>query len=211
MFKHFQRLLLEYIRENLGIYTLVACFFLAGIITGSILLRFMQASQMTELSTAVLHFMDGLKNETFFLKPLELLKVSYQKNILFLLVMWLLGLLWMGFPFILFILLLKGFSLGFTVGFLIRDYALKGMIFCLAAVLPHNIILVPAYIVAAVTATTFSLIKIKDRMKRKYIDRSQYFSQYCILMLIILFFILLGGLVEAYITPVFMRLTVNII
>ncbi|MGI6328319.1 MAG: stage II sporulation protein M [Dethiobacteria bacterium] len=213
MLKRFQRDILEYIRENLGIYTVVTAFFLAGVIAGPILLGFLQESQVIELGTAMGHFFEGLKKDAdVILQPLEILKTSYQKNILLLSVLWLLGLLWMGFPFILFLLLIKGFAIGFTVGFMVRHYSLKGIVFCLAAVLPHNIIMVPGYLVAGATAMTFSILNVKGRLAKKHANnRRQYFQQYCIMMFMVLIFELLGGLVEAYVTPVFMELVINII
>ncbi|HHT45970.1 MAG TPA: stage II sporulation protein M [Firmicutes bacterium] len=212
MLKRFQRDLLEYIRENLGIYTVVTIFFLTGLLVGPILLGFLQDSQLTELGTAVSLFFEGLKNDSdIVLQPLELLKMSYRKNILLLIMLWLLGLLWMGSPFILLLLILKGFAIGFTVGFMVSHYSLKGVIFCLAALLPHNILLVPVYLAAGATAMTFSIIKIKDRLAKKRMDKSRYFQQYCTMMFALLVLILIGGLIEAYITPVFMELVVNII
>lgn len=212
MLKNFKRAFLEYIRENLGIYTIVTAFFLTGIITGSVLLRLMDENELAELYTAVSYYIDLLKNDSFeALKPLELLRASYQKDILFLLIIWLLGLLWMGSPFILVVLVLKGFALGFTVGFLVKNFALKGLIFCFAAVLPHNILLIPAYIIAAVTAASFSIIKFKDRLAKKHADKNHFFQQYNLMMFLIFLVILAGGLVEAYITPVFMRLAISVL
>ncbi|RJX23648.1 MAG: stage II sporulation protein M [Dethiobacter sp.] len=212
MFKPMRRAFLEYLRENLGIYTVVIIFFGAGIISGSVLLRFLKESQLAELNTAVSYFMEGLKNESYnMLQPLDLLKVSLQKNILFHFMLWALGFLWIGFPFILVVLALKGFALGFTVAFIVYRSALKGLIFCLAAVLPHNLLLLPAYLVAAATALTLSLLKLKERLGKKRTDRNHYYRGYCYLMLLLLVIILMGGLVEAYITPVFMRLVISII
>ncbi|MDO9533814.1 MAG: stage II sporulation protein M [Bacillota bacterium] len=210
--KNFKRALLKYIRENLGIYTIVTAFFMAGIIAGSVLLRLMDENELAEMYTAVSYYIDVLKNDSFeVLKPLQLLRVSYQKNIFFLMIIWLLGLLWIGSPFILVVLLLKGFALGFTVGFLVNNFALKGLFFCFAAVLPHNILLIPAYIVAAVTAASFSILKFKDRIAKKHADRNHFFQQYSLMMFLIFLLILAGGLVEAYITPVFMRLMISIL
>ncbi len=212
MSKRFQRELTEYIRENLGIYIVVTAFFLAGLLAGPILLGFLQDGQVTELSAAMSHFFEGLKKDAdTLLRPLEILKTSYQNNVPLLLALWLLGLLWMGFPFVLLLLLFKGFAIGFTVGFMVKHYSLKGIVFCLAAVLPHNIILVPVYLIAGATAMTFSILKIKSRFNKKNANRGLYFQQYCMMMFVVLVFVFFGGLVEAYVTPVFMELVVNII
>ncbi|MGI5822326.1 MAG: stage II sporulation protein M [Dethiobacteria bacterium] len=212
MFLKLRRALLVYIRENLGIYTVVVSFFLVGIIAGALLLRFLGEGQLTELKSTLAFFFESLKSENLTaLHPVELLRASFRKNLLFLLIIWLLGLAWFGFPFTLFFLMCKGFALGFTAAFLVRLVALKGVIFCVAALLPHNLILMPAYIAAVTTATAFSLLKLNDRLLKKQIDRKPYYRQYCYFMFMILLVILAGGLVEAYITPVFMQLSVSII
>lgn len=211
MFRRLRRNLLAYIRENLGIYTLVTSFFCLGIIAGALLIRFSGEEQLGELNTTLALFFEGLKSETFNgLKPVELLSASYRKNVLFLLIIWLLGLAWFGFPLILLSLMFKGFALGFTVAFLVRRVALKGVVFSLAALLPHNFLFVPAYIAAATTATSFSFLKLNDRLTKKKVDRNHFYRQYCYFMFLVLLLMLAGGLVEAYITPVFMQLAASV-
>ena len=212
MFKKLRRAFLEYIRENSGIYTAVTIFFLAGLVSGAIVVRFLDETQLVELGTAVSGFLEGLKsgaNEV--LMPLALLKSSLQKNTLFIIIVWVLGFLWMGFPLVLAAVAVKGFALGFTVAFIVSRSSLKGLVFCLAALLPHNLLLVPAYILATAAALTLSLLKFKDRLGKRRINRSKYYRDYCYFMALIFILILFGAFVEAYITPVFMRLAASVI
>lgn len=205
--KALHRAALEYFRENLSIYMLVSAFFLTGILTGAFLVKLIEEGQFIELNATVSYFMERLSGETSgILAPAPLLKISLQKNIRFLLITWLLGLLSLGFPFTLFYLVFKGLALGFTVGFLVSRSSLKGVVFCLAAFLPHNFLFIPAYLAAAAMSTTFSILKLKNRLGRKKLDLSHFFLQYCFFMLLVLILVVMGGLVEAYITPVFMRL-----
>lgn len=61
-----------------------------------------------------------------------------------------LGLTVIGAPLVLGIVFLRGFVLGFTVGFLIQETSLNGLILAAAAVLPpHNVVAVPAIMIAA--------------------------------------------------------------
>jgi len=200
-----------YFRENLGIYTFVTLIFLAGIVTGALLVRFLDETQITELSEHLSVFQDNIeeKEEEIF-EPRQLLMNSYQRNIIFLIITYLLGMLWLGFPFILLILLLRGAALGFTVGFIVYDSAFQGLIFSFAAVLPHNILLVPSYIISSAVATTYSLLKLKGRFSSKHLSQS-YFPQYCFLMVVMLLVVLMGGIVEAYITPALIKISLSII
>ena len=212
MFKRLRRAFLEYIRENSGIYTVVIIFFLGGLVSGAIVVRFLDEKQLVELGTAVSGFLEEIKigtNEV--LAPLALLKSSLQKNTLFIIIVWVLGFLWMGFPLVLAAVAVKGFALGFTVAFIVSRSSLKGLVFCLAALLPHNLLLVPAYILATAAALTLSLLKFKDRLGKRRINRSKYYRDYCYFMALIFILILFGAFVEAYITPVFMRLAAAVI
>ena len=92
MFKRLRRAFLEYIRENSGIYTVVIIFFLGGLVSGAIVVRFLDEKQLVELGTAVSGFLEEIKigtNEV--LAPLALLKSSLQKNTLFIIIVWVLG------------------------------------------------------------------------------------------------------------------------
>ncbi len=210
MYRRLQRDFWEYIRENMGIYTVVTLFFLAGIVAGPIAVRLLTEKQLTDLSNAISYFLEDLKADNI-LTSAELLKTSLQKNILFFCIVWALGFLWIGFPLVLTILALKGFALGFTVAFIVYRSSLKGLLFSLAALLAHNLILVPAYILISAAALTLSLLKFKDRLHKKHIDRSKFYRDYCYFALLIFSFILLGALVEAYITPVFIRLAISVL
>ena len=204
----------EYLEVNAGIYLFVSAFFLLGIVSGALMVRYLGEEQLTELHETLSLFLISLRQGGLeMLEPPELLRASLWKNVRYLLLVWVLGLFWLGFPLVLVLLALKGLAIGFTVGLMVHTSSFQGVVFSLAAVLPHNLVLVPAYIAAAATAVTLSLLKLKYRLAhggKNSSNEGRYFKQYCLLMLLFLFFILLGGLVEAYITPVFMRLAVGI-
>jgi len=210
--KSVRRALLEYLRENMGIYIFVTSFFLGGIAAGALIVKFLEADYLEKLQTSFFSFLQSRQinsqvNPEFF----QLLEVSYQKNFLFLAIMWFFGLFWPGFPFVLFTLFLKGLSLGFTVGFIVSNFALKGILFSLAALLPHNIVLIPAFLFAATMATSFSYMHFKQRFSPKKTLAGSHLREYCFFILISILFILIGGLVEAYLSPVFIRLVVSYI
>ncbi|NLX91033.1 MAG: stage II sporulation protein M [Firmicutes bacterium] len=205
--KSLRRLLLEYFRDHLGIFIFATSFFLAGIVAGALILRFLKIEQLENLQSSFSAFLQSLRlGEN--LESFQLLKASYRKNISFLALTWFLGLFRPGFPLVLFTLLLKGLALGFTVGFTVYNFSLRGLLFSLAALFPHNIILIPAFLFAATTATAYSYMS----RKKKFVYKktvSNHFSEYCFYMFIVFLFILAGGLFEAYLSPVFMRLVVS--
>ncbi len=140
----------------------------------------------------------------------ELLRASFSKNGTIFLLLWELGMFSVGYFLVLPVLFLKGISLGFTVGVLIYRYSIKGVLFCLAALLPHNLFLVPAYILGAAFTFTYSFYLFRNRFTRGKTEHT-FLPQYCLYMSLVILLALMGGLVEAYITPVFMRLVMPII
>lgn len=212
MLAGFQKEILEYVRENMAIYIFTSSFFLTGIAVGALMVKYLEEGQIIELNYALTYLIDSYKSDTSsLLRPVEVLVVSLRKNVLFLLISWLLGLVWMGAPFVLLLLAWKGFTIGFTVAFIISLFSLKGMLFCIGAVMPHNFLLVPAYIFAAALSMTHSLLKFKKRFFKKNVDTRCYLRQYCHLMFFMLVLVLIGALVEAYITPVFIKMVVSVL
>ncbi|MGI6093726.1 MAG: stage II sporulation protein M, partial [Negativicutes bacterium] len=129
------------------------------------------------------------------------------KTIIF---MWLLGFTIVGLPFVLFILFTRGFVIGFTVGFLVNEYIAKGLLFALVSILPHNFFAVPALLATGVSATTFSLMLLKRRKhsRSNLLYESLGYTAVCLAMLAL---IIIAGLIEVYVSPVFMKLVAGLL
>jgi stage II sporulation protein M len=70
--------------------------------------------------------------------------------------LWLLGLSVIGVPLIAAVVFLRGFTLGFVLGFLIDNLGLRGAALALAAMLPQNLVSIPGILFCAVGAIGFS-------------------------------------------------------
>ncbi|MBC8016461.1 MAG: stage II sporulation protein M, partial [Sporomusaceae bacterium] len=115
-----------------------------------------------------------------------------------------------GIPFVLFILFTRGFIIGFTVGFLVNEYVMRGLLFALASVLPHNFFAIPAILITGVSATKFSLMLVRRKKQGKinlWYEAAGY-SLLCALMLAVMLF---AALLEVYISPVFMKLVATLL
>lgn len=118
-----------------------------------------------------------------------------------------LGLTVIGAPLILGIVFIRGFVLGFTVGFLIQETSTQGLILSAAAVLPHNLLAVPAVLIGAGGALSFAATALKTlcglSQKRIYGQlASTGFISLCSALLLFL-----ASLIETYFTPVLINLT----
>ncbi len=209
--KYYFKGICTYFRENPGIFVFMILVIFTGVISGSLLVRFLDEEPVAEITKALNHFFDNLNEyENEILAAPELFRISFYRNCALLILIWVLGLFPAGFLMVLSVLFLKGISLGFTIGVLIHRYSVRGALFCLAAILPHNLLLVPAYIVGTAFAFAYSFYLFKNRYDRGK-TKLTFFTQYCLYMSLVMVVATLGVLVESFITPVFIRLVLPVL
>ncbi|WP_406676316.1 stage II sporulation protein M [Moorella sp. ACPs] len=201
-----ERALARHIRDNLGLYLIIFFFFLGGIIAGTVTLYFLEEQQVIQLAA----YLDNLLQQ-FNSSDISGYKVVHQaitnalKEIG---LVWFLGLTVIGIPLIIVVVFLKGFILGFTVGFLVQQKAFHGVALSLMAVMPPNLIQIPALFVAAMLGISFStgLMHGRSYSEKGILPR---FLNYSFFMLLVTLLVAGGGLVEAYLAPVFVRVVLN--
>lgn len=210
MYYQLKDLFYQYIRENTAYYLFILFLFFGGIITGALLVKTLPVVQVEELNRHLSYYFVGFNSENF-LEHQFILKESFTQNFRYLFIIWLLGTSILGFPLIFLLLFLRGFVLGFTVGFLVDQIAVKGLLFAVVAILPHNLFIIPAMLIAGVTGVSFAFKIIKLRLSARKFDFGQLFINYSLTILFTCLFILIAGLIEAYITPVFIKFIIPII
>lgn len=119
--------------------------------------------------------------------------------------MFVLGLTVIGAPLILGVVFLRGFVLGFTVGFLVQEAVVRGLVLSTAAVLPHNLLVVPALLVGAASALSFAAAALKRLLGISQESISGQFASTTFLALCSCILLILATLVETYLTPVLVQ------
>lgn len=211
--------MLGYLRQNFGMYlkaNIVAYFFMIlilviGIVVGALAVKILPDEQKSELINYLRIFFTGLAQGTEDVASSEtMIGIVMFNNAKTVVLMWILGFTIVGIPFVLFILFTRGFIIGFTVGFLVNEYVMKGLLFAFASVLPHNLFAVPAILVLSVSATTFSLMLLRRKTYGK-VNIWYEAVRYSIVCMIILAIMLFAALLEVYISPVFMKLAASLL
>lgn len=197
---------IAYFRINLVLYFFIILLFLIGVVFGALAVKTLGEEQKVELITYLKVFFQGLHDgHDAGLDVGALVKQAMLNNIKTVVMIWLLGLTVIGVPVILFIVFTRGFVLGFTVGFLVNEYVLRGVAFAIVSVIPHNVLLIPAIIAAAVSGVAFSLLVVRNRLRPYRVNLPYECMAYTSMAVLMLGVVIVGGLVEGYITPVFMK------
>lgn len=126
--------------------------------------------------------------------------LKYGKYIFFI---WIFGFTSAGMVFILCVLLIKGLSYGFTVAFLLRHLGGNGILFTMYAVLPQNLLLVPATVVLAyysmqLVLSHFRRLPPKGNLKR---EKDKIKLEYLLLLMGSILVTAAACMIEQYIVP----------
>ncbi len=199
----------RHLQENYLIYLAVFLALTAGIATGALSVRRLSEDQVSELNEVFTNFVDYLSGEHA-LNLTVILQRSLLQNGMLVLLFWLCGIFFFGFLFSLGLVFYRGFSLGFTVGFLAGQKALQGIIFATAAVLPQNLLYIPAVVLIGVLSVAVSLRLLRRRLRRHPAPAGNDLLQYTLAVLLLSAFFAAGSLVETMITPALMRAVVTV-
>lgn len=196
-------------REILYTVVLITAAFLGGLVCGSLAVRTLNAEKLGELQDCLNRFLQEARpvyetsNVFGFQEWYRVL--SAQLPVVG--VLWMLGLTVVGIPLIVLTVGLRGFILGFTIGFLIKEHSLQGLLLAMAAVLPQNICYVPALLGAGSVAFYFSLSLVQG-----YRDASvaRGVLLYTLLFILAIVVTAAGALVETCFVPSLVRLVVSL-
>lgn len=209
MSRTFSTVLREHFVRNIAIYFVIILAFTIGVCTGAFTVNVLDYNQYDELSNYIKDFFSIIQGQD--INHTELFKTSIYNNLKMVLLLSILGVTVIGIPLVLIIIGIKGFVIGFTVGFLVKVLDLKGVFFSLLGILPQNLIIIPCYIFLGFLCIDFSISMVRSRTRAKYRkeDIKTQLLTYGSFLLIIFLLLVAGSVVEAYITPVFIKMMIS--
>lgn len=95
--------------------------------------------------------------------PFELLASGIELNLFLLAMMMLAGLSAIGFPAAHLIVLYKGMAIGFSASLILETSASRGIPSLLLSMLPQNLLLIPAFLLAAAASQNYALAHLTAR------------------------------------------------
>ena len=131
---------------------------------------------------------------------------SASANLVLLFAICISGLSMIGFPAAYGILVYKGLALGFSSGLLLETLKFKGAGLLLVSMMPQNLLLIPAFILAASAAQNYAIDILRQRKnnsgraikKNSAVTRNPYIMTNMLLAIMIL----LGCIIEALLFPI---------
>ncbi len=208
MAKELKKLCAASFRANWLLCLIVLLFFVLGGILGVLAVDYLQTEQVKEVKTYLNTFIEQADSIEF--DTLSALKANLISNLTVILIIYLVGLTVLGIPVVLILLLARGFTLGFAVGFLTKHHGWQGLIFTLASVLPPNLFYIPIFLLASMAAISFSILLIK-RFFNSRLAVLPGFIGYNLLFLCAAAITVGGVFVEVYLTPLLIQKAVAVL
>ncbi|WP_430742158.1 stage II sporulation protein M [Bacillus atrophaeus] len=202
----YKEIFLRHVKDHLSIYVFVFVLFLIGVIFGAIIVNSMTMTQKEDLYYYLSRFFGQLSDGKQ-ASGSDMFWQSVFHNVKYLGLMWILGISVIGMPVIFIMVFLKGIVVGFTVGFLVNQMGMNGFFLSFIAVLPQNVLLIPAYIIMGTVAIAFSLRLIRQLFVKRSINEApiQWFGRYALVFILILILSLLSSVFEAFVSPLLME------
>lgn len=117
------------------------------------------------------------------------------------------GLTVIGSPAVLAVLFGRGFVSGFAAGLLVREFGGRGMLLALTSLFPAAVFWIPATIGLASASLTWAVTAATGLGERKTVLAGRYAFVSCCFVLMLC----LAAMVEAFLCPVFLRLTLPLL
>lgn len=172
-----------------------------GFIFGCLFIIMISKSDKLLVKEYIESFLKNLNNINY----LDIFKNTFFNNLLFIIIIFLLGMSVIGIPINIFYFFLKSFVLGFTMVSFILTYKIKGCLFSLLYVIPHNLINICIFTILVYYSINFSILLIYGITKKKNINFKIMMNKYLKILIINIFIILTTSIYESFVLPNIMK------
>ncbi|MFC5403893.1 stage II sporulation protein M [Cohnella soli] len=187
-------------RDNINLYVFVGVLVIVGAVFGGMLVHALTLEQQQEMADHLGAYLTTLKHPDQ-LSASDAFWGNFRFYAKWLLLIWLLGLSVIGLPFVFALDFLKGVLVGFAVALLAQQFEWKGVWFFIAATAPQNAIVVPALMIASISAARFAYFVVRERLFRRKGQLLPPFLAHTAVTGMMLIALVVASLVEAYVSP----------
>ena len=170
-----------------------------GLISGMMFTFVLKESDYQKVSESLNMFIDSVINNE--LNYGLSLKSNLITNIIYVFIIWGLGISFIGLPIILFLYFIKVFSIGFTISAITLNYGLRGLVYSFIYIFPHNILNVFIFGFLTLYSVIYSFRISSSFFKKESIDFRPILNKHKYVLLIALLGVIITSLYSTYIMP----------
>lgn len=179
--------------------------FILGLLFGSIYITLLNNSNKKVVLDSVNNYYSSF-NKISITDKFNIFKSNLSSNLIYYIVMWLLGLSIIGLPIIIFMVFMRFFVTGFNISSLFACYKLKGLKYVLVYLVPSNIILLLLSIFLGIYSVNISIRLATNIIKKKTINFGTFMGKYFFILLISILVVVITSLYDSFVSPFFYNL-----
>lgn len=188
-------------------YILLIVLTIIGIICGILFTTILSKIDQNLVKEQLTHFFHQI--ETGNINYTSGIMNSVISNLLYCIGIWLLGISIIGLPVILFLLFMKGFITGFSIGSIVSLYQWKGLFGAFTYIFPHHLFALLISILLSFYAISFSIKLFSSLFLKKEINFKEAMRKYIKILMISIVGFLICSVFEIYVSPFFIKLFTN--
>lgn len=180
-----------------------------GIIAGSIFMAILSETDKKLVTDYFNNYISNIENNK--LNYLESIKNGLFNNLLYIIIIWILGISIIGIPIVTIMFFIKSFTLGFSIASIVFNYKLKGCLLNFINIFPHQMIYFLTYMLITTYSIFFSLKMINSIINKKNMDFKIMMNKYVKILIISVIAITIGIIIETFITPLLIKIIIPLI
>ena len=180
-----------------------------GIIAGSIFMAILSETDKKLVTDYFNNYISNIENNK--LNYLESIKNGLFNNLLYIIIIWILGISIIGIPIVTIMFFIKSFTLGFSIASIVFNYKLKGCLLNFINIFPHQMIYFLIYMLITTYSIFFSLKMINSIINKKNMDFKIMMNKYVKILIISVIAITIGIIIETFITPLLIKTIIPLI
>ena len=142
---------------------------------------------------------------------IEAFKNAFIENIIFVILVWILGMSIIGIIINIFMIYLKGFIIGFSLSSFFLVYKYKGLLAALIYAFPTSIINILVCLLLGVYSVLFTINLWKIIfLKEKNYNMKKFIKKYFLLLILCIILIIISSLTEGFIVPSLLKLVIKL-
>ena len=193
------QILKKYLEENRLVMLIVISSLAVGVVIGAIMAV---GTSQEDGEALCLSLVQSIMNTGVYASFMKALLLEFKSF----LILFICGIAVVGSPAAAFYIGIKGYSVGFTVAFLIRSYGLAGLLAALGGVLPHYLLLIPAFMCMGIIGINFSNKLLLGEKKLK-----ENLKIYVVKSFLIAVFVLIGCAVEGFVSTPLLKAVMSMV
>ena len=193
--------------KKINIFVVIILFL--GLISGAIFANIIGLNDKALVTDKIKLFIDNINTNS--IDSILAFKNSISINLIYLIIIFILGMTLIGIIFNIFILFIKSFIIGFTLASFIITYSYKGLILSASYLLLGQLLFIIVLILLTIYSITFSFKLLKVIFKSPNNNElPKYLKNYCLILIFSIIISLLASLCEVFIFPSLIKLIINI-